>query len=169
MKERRSYTKEYKKEIVEKIIKSHKSPKNVAKESGIPIKTLEKWFTAYRKDKYVFDKDNISMLAEIKKLQKDNKKLKKDKEALNKAVQVAAKNNIGLYEIITHLRKEYPVSYISHLINVNLSAYNHWYQKIIKKNQFNIKIANLENDSGKLGGGVRNINKRKKRIKYNEK
>ena len=81
MDERRSYTKEYKKSIVQQILKSHKSTKIVAEESGVPVKTLEKWFTAYRKDKYVFDRENLSVIAENKKLQKINaEKSNKDLE-----------------------------------------------------------------------------------------
>ena len=153
MDERRSYTKEYKKSIVEQVFKSHKSTKIVAEEIGIPVKTLEKWFTAYRKDKYVFDRENLSVIAENKKLQNLNKKLLKDIEILNKAIQISAKNKVSLYEIVMHLRKDYPVSKVCRLFNISLSSYNHWFQKYIKRNKFNVISTNLDKNCGKMGGG----------------
>lgn len=166
MVERRSYTKEYKKSIVEQILKSHKSTKVVAVDSGIPVKTLEKWFTAYRKDKYVFDRENLSVIAENKKLQKLNKKLLKDIEILNKAIQISAKNKVSLYEIVMHLRKDYPVSSVCRLFNISLSSYNHWFQKYIKRNKFNVNFTHLDKNCRKMGGGKK-INKIK--INYKDK
>lgn len=159
MVERRSYTKEYKKSIVQQILKSHKSTKIVAEESGVPVKTLEKWFTAYRKDKYVFDRENLSVIAENKKLQKLNKKLLKDIEILNKAILISAKNKVSLYEIVMHLRKDYPVSKVCRLFSIGLSSYNHWFQKYIKRNKFNVNFTNLDKNCRKIGGGGKKIKK----------
>lgn len=49
------YNRELKKELCEKICINKDSTTNTANEYGIPIKTLEKWITAYNKDNHCFD------------------------------------------------------------------------------------------------------------------
>lgn len=49
------YNRELKKELCEKICVNGDSTINTANEYGIPIKTLEKWITAYNKNNHCFD------------------------------------------------------------------------------------------------------------------
>ena len=49
------YNRELKKKLCEDICINHSSTLKTANEYGIPIKTLEKWITAYNKDIHCFD------------------------------------------------------------------------------------------------------------------
>ena len=49
------YSRELKKMICEKIRINGESTLKTAKEYNVPIKTLEKWITAYNKDNHCFD------------------------------------------------------------------------------------------------------------------
>lgn len=49
------YSTELKKKLCEDICLHHASTINTAKEYNIPIKTLEKWITAFNKDNHCFD------------------------------------------------------------------------------------------------------------------
>ena len=51
----RKYTKEFKKKVVELIKFSERSTKDTAYNFNIPLKTVEKWITAYNKDNTCFD------------------------------------------------------------------------------------------------------------------
>ena len=49
------YNRDLKKKLCEKICIDHYSTLKTANEYGIPIKTLEKWVTAFNKDNHCFD------------------------------------------------------------------------------------------------------------------
>ena len=49
------YNRELKKVLCEKICINKYSTINTAKEYNVPLKTLEKWITAYNKDNHCFD------------------------------------------------------------------------------------------------------------------
>ncbi|WP_300703916.1 hypothetical protein [uncultured Brachyspira sp.] len=49
------YSRDLKKELCEKICVNGDSTLKTANEYGIPIKTFEKWITAYNKDNHCFD------------------------------------------------------------------------------------------------------------------
>lgn len=51
----RAYSNELKNKICIRICKNKESTSKVAKEADIPLKTVEKWVTAYYKDSNVFD------------------------------------------------------------------------------------------------------------------
>ena len=61
------YNRELKKELCEKICVNRDSTINTANEYGIPIKTLEKWITAYNKNNHCFDPivESVSTVAII--------------------------------------------------------------------------------------------------------
>ncbi len=50
-----SYSIDLKKKLCEEICFNHASTLKTAEEYNIPIKTLEKWITAFNKDKHCFD------------------------------------------------------------------------------------------------------------------
>lgn len=86
-----SYSRDFKKMIVELInIQGHSTLKT-ANEFNVPLKTLENWITAYNKDNHCFDPDYISPQEQIAKLERENKKLKETNEILKKAVTFFAK------------------------------------------------------------------------------
>ena len=49
------YNRELKKKLCEDICINHASTLKTANEYNIPIKTLEKWITAFNKDNHCFD------------------------------------------------------------------------------------------------------------------
>ena len=53
---------------------------------GIPLKTLEKWITAYNKDKNCFSDGYISDESKIKLLEKQNSQLKTELAILKKTI-----------------------------------------------------------------------------------
>lgn len=88
-----SYSRHFKKMIVELInIQGHSTSKT-AEEFNVPLKTLEKWITAYNKDNHCFDPDYISPQDQIAKLERENKKLRETNKILKKAVTFFAKEN----------------------------------------------------------------------------
>lgn len=86
-----SYSRDFKKMIVELIVLQEHSTSKTANEFNIPLKTLENWITAYNKDNHCFDEDYISPQEQIAKLQKEVKKLQETNEILKKAVTFFAK------------------------------------------------------------------------------
>lgn len=86
-----SYSRDFKKMTVELIKFQGHSTIKTAEEFNVPLKTLEKWITAYNKDEHCFDENYISPSEQIAKLQKENKKLKETNEILKKAVTFFAK------------------------------------------------------------------------------
>ena len=53
----RAYSNELKNKICIRICRNRESTSLVAKEMEIPLKTVEKWVTAYYKDSRVFDEN----------------------------------------------------------------------------------------------------------------
>lgn len=86
-----SYSRDFKKMTVELIKLQGHSTIKTAEEFNVPLKTLEKWITAYNKDEHCFYENYISPSEQIAKLQKENKKLKETNEILKKAVTFFAK------------------------------------------------------------------------------
>ena len=86
-----SYSRDFKKMIVELIVLQDHSTSKTADEFNVPLKTLENWITAYNKDNHCFDEDYISPQEQIAKLQKEVKKLQETNEILKKAVTFFAK------------------------------------------------------------------------------
>ncbi len=55
----RTYDKNFKAMIVNLIVNQKHSTLATAKQFDIPLKTLEKWITAYNKNPHCFDSDNV--------------------------------------------------------------------------------------------------------------
>lgn len=62
----RSYAKELKKTVAELICVERRSTIRTAEEFKIPLKTVEKWVTAYNKNNHCFDEDAVSSSKENK-------------------------------------------------------------------------------------------------------
>ena len=73
------------KQMAVKLVKDGASTIQTAKDLEIPLKTLEKWITAYNKDPRIFDEDYISPQQKIKKLEKTVKEQQETIEILKKA------------------------------------------------------------------------------------
>ena len=86
-----SYSRDFKKMLVELIVIQGHSTSKSADEFNVPLKTLENWITAYNKDNHCFDPDYVSPQEQIAKLERENKKLRETNEILKKAVTFFAK------------------------------------------------------------------------------
>ena len=75
----RMYSNVFKKQLAQAVVDQHQSTKGTAERYDVPLKTLEKWITAYRKDKTVFDKSD-SYYNQLRKdrAEQYNRLLKKD-------------------------------------------------------------------------------------------
>ena len=62
------YSTEFKKMAVELVNIAHESTIGTAKRLNVPLKTLEKWITAYNKNPKAFDSDYISPEEQIRTL-----------------------------------------------------------------------------------------------------
>lgn len=89
----RKYDINFKKSVVDLIVNHNHSTLKTAQEFNIPLKTLEKWITAYNKDNHVFDVDDFSPQAEINKLNKTIKEQQKVIELLKKTISFLSNNN----------------------------------------------------------------------------
>ena len=91
----RTYEKELKKTAVERVMKDGKSTSQTAKEFDIPLKTFEKWITAYRKNNKVFNREYISPEKRISELQKSIKALEFQKAILEANIeQIKQEHNL---------------------------------------------------------------------------
>ena len=89
----KKYTYEFKKKLCKMVCINHNSTCKTAKEYGVPLKTLEKWITAYNKNNHVFD-DNYKTQAQlIDDLKKQVSSLQRDNEILKKTISLLAKKD----------------------------------------------------------------------------
>lgn len=89
----RKYEKNFKAMIVNLIVNEKHSTIETAKQFEIPLKTLEKWITAYNKDHNVFNSDYKSQAQIIEELKKENSSLRKDNDILKKTIVLLSKKN----------------------------------------------------------------------------
>ena len=87
----RSYDRNFKSMIINLIVNEKHSTSATAKQFDIPLKTLEKWITAYNKDHNVFNEDYLSKEQPIIELKKKNSKLERQVDILKKTITLLAK------------------------------------------------------------------------------
>lgn len=87
----RKYDTDYKAMIVNLIVNEKHSTIKTAEQFDIPLKTLEKWITAYNKDNHIFDKNYLSSAQQIEVLKKKISQLERDNEILKKTITLLAK------------------------------------------------------------------------------
>lgn len=85
------YSRELKKELCERICVNGDSTIKTASEYNIPLKTIEKWITAYNKDPRVFDADYKTQAQIIDDLKRKVNSLERDNEILKKTITLLAK------------------------------------------------------------------------------
>ena len=85
----RKYDKRLKASVVYDICELGKSTSRTAKEYNIPLKTVEKWVTAYHKDPKVYE---ISALSDEERIS-EVRDLKRKNEILKKTLIMLAKDN----------------------------------------------------------------------------
>lgn len=88
------YSNEFKKMATELVLIGKESTTSTAKRLNIPLKTFEKWITAYNKNNRVFDSDYISPEEQIKKLKKRISELETTNEILKKTLGFYIKKSI---------------------------------------------------------------------------
>lgn len=89
----RKYDLDFKKMVVDLIINHDHSTLKTAHEFNIPLKTLEKWITAYNKNNDVFNVDDFSPQAEINKLNAKIKEQDKVIQLLRKTISFLGSDN----------------------------------------------------------------------------
>ena len=85
------YCIDLKRKLCTEVCLNCKSTIKIAHEYHVPIKTLEKWITAYNKDNKVFDKDYLTSAKQIELLKKKVSRLERDNEILKKTITLLAK------------------------------------------------------------------------------
>lgn len=83
----RRYTVAYKKAVVEAIKNEGLSTVGTARQEKVPLKTLEKWITAYNKDPNCFDVEKANINEEIKSLRSKIDNLNRQKKVLQRLLQ----------------------------------------------------------------------------------
>ena len=89
----RKYEQNFKSMIVNLVVNEKHSTIKTAEQFNIPLKTLEKWITAFNKDNNVFNSDYKSQAQIIDDLKKQVNSLKKDNDILKKTISLLAKKN----------------------------------------------------------------------------
>jgi len=87
----RKYDNNFKSMIVNLIVNEKHSTIKTAKQFDIPLKTLEKWITAYNKDSHVFDENYLTAAKQIEILKKKVSQLERDNDILKKTITLLAK------------------------------------------------------------------------------
>lgn len=87
----RKYDNNFKSMIVNLIINEKHSTIRTAEQFDIPLKTVEKWITAYHKDNRCFDADYKSQAQIIDDLKRKIASLQRDNEILKKTISLLAK------------------------------------------------------------------------------
>lgn len=87
----RKYDNNFKSMIVNLIVNEKHSTLKTANQFKIPIKTLEKWITAYNKDNNVFNQDYLTSAQQIASLKKKINQLERDNDILKKTIILLAK------------------------------------------------------------------------------
>ena len=87
------YNNDFKAMVVNLIVNEKHSTIQTANLVDIPLKTLEKWITAFNKDNNVFNSDYKSQAQIIDDLKKQVNSLKKDNDILKKTISLLAKKN----------------------------------------------------------------------------
>ena len=85
------YTIELKRKLCTDICFNGKSTIKTAEEYNVPLKTLEKWITAFNKDNHCFDSDYLTQAQLVDQLKKKVAKLERDNEILKKTISLLAK------------------------------------------------------------------------------
>lgn len=88
------YSNEFKKMATELVTIAGNSTTKTAKDLNVPLKTFEKWITAYNKNNKVFDSDYISKDEQIKILKKRVAELETTNDILKKTLGLYVKNGI---------------------------------------------------------------------------
>lgn len=87
----RKYDNDFKSMIVNLIVNEKHSTIRTAEQFDIPLKTLEKWITAYNKDHNVFNSNYLTSAKQIELLKKQVARLTHDNEILKKTITLLAK------------------------------------------------------------------------------
>lgn len=87
----RKYDNNFKSMIVNLICNEKHSTIKTAEQFDIPLKTVEKWITAYNKDNRVFDSDYKTKNQIIEELKRKVNSLERDNEILKKTITLLAK------------------------------------------------------------------------------
>lgn len=89
----RKYDNNFKAMIVNLICNEKHSTIKTAQQFEIPLKTVEKWITAFNKDNRCFDADYKTQSQIIDELKREVSRLKKDNEILKKKITLLAKKD----------------------------------------------------------------------------
>lgn len=87
------YSREFKSMLVSLIKDEHHSTIQTAERFNVPLKTLEKWITAFNKDSRVFDSQYLSPHQQIENLKRENARLKNENDILKKTISLIAKKD----------------------------------------------------------------------------
>ena len=87
----RKYERSFKSMIINLIVNEKHSTIKTAEQFNIPLKTLEKWITAYNKNNNVFNSDYKSQAQIIADLKKQIVSLQRDNDILKKTISLLAK------------------------------------------------------------------------------
>lgn len=88
-----AYDKNFKALVVSEIKDKGGSTSKVAEKFGVPLKTVEKWVTAFNKDNSVFSDGYISLAQENAILKRRIKELEEEKNILKKTILLVSKKD----------------------------------------------------------------------------
>ena len=89
----KKYDNNFKSMIVNLICNENHSTIKTAEQFEVPLKTVEKWITAYNKDNKCFDADYKTQSQIIDDLKHEVAKLKRDNDILKKTISLLAKKD----------------------------------------------------------------------------
>ena len=89
----KKYDNNFKSMIVNLICNEKHSTIKTAEQFDVPLKTLEKWITAFNKDNKCFDADYKTQSQIIDDLKHEVAKLKRDNDILKKTISLLAKKD----------------------------------------------------------------------------
>ncbi|HEY5306618.1 MAG TPA: IS3 family transposase [Pseudolabrys sp.] len=136
IRQRRSFTNDYKRQAVDLVVSSGRSIGSVAKELGLRDSVLRRWVelrgagreptAAARRPITQATLSSADHAAEIARLQRENERLRMERDILKKSIANLCWNTDMRFRFIEDRRADYPVTIMCDVLGVSPAGYYAW-------------------------------------------
>ena len=127
-KNRRTYSKEFKRRAVKLYLKGDNSQKQMAEDLGIDRSLLSSWCRAYG-NKNAFLGQGNPQDEELYRARRELRDIKEERDILKKAQDIFLSGSVTKYRFMEKHRNEFRVGKMAQVLEVSASGYYDWYRK----------------------------------------